>query len=117
MMYKLQNGELITPPTVWKGVAGYNNNLSRLMADGWKPLVTTGKGEEITYIEHADYIEEQHSKPKYDYRALRAAAYPELGDVVDAICKAYEGDDTELSAILAQRNIVKSTIKKVQDAD
>lgn len=117
MMYKLVDGKLVTPPTVWKGVAGYNNNLDRLMADGWKPLIVTGTGDEIVYIEHADHIEEKHSVPAFDYRVARAAAYPPLGDVIDAFCKAYEGDDTELQAILAQRNIVKATIKKVQDAD
>lgn len=117
MMYKLIDGKLVEAPVVWKGIVGYNKNLERLVADGWKPLITTGDGEEIMYIEHADYIEEQHNKPKYDYRALRAAAYPELGDVIDAICKAYEGDDTELRAIMVQRNIVKATIKKVPDAD
>lgn len=117
MMYKLENGKLVEAPAVWKGIVGYNKDLDHLVKDGWKPLIVTGKGEIVEYIEHADHIEEHHSVPPYDYRALRAAAYPELGDVIDAICKAYEGDDAELQAILAQRNIVKSTIKKVPDAD
>lgn len=117
MMYKLIAGKLVEAPTVYNGIVGYNKNLERLVADGWKPLIVTGDGSIVKYFERKDHIEEEHSNPPYDYRALRAAAYPELGDVVDAICKAYEGDDTELCAILAQRNIVKATIKKVQDAD
>lgn len=117
MMYKLQNGKLIEPPVVFKGIVGYNKNLERLNADGWKPKITTGEGECVEYIEHGDHIEEHHFNPPYDYRALRAAAYPSLGDMIDAICKAYEGDDTELKTLLAQRNIVKSTIKKTKDAD
>lgn len=116
-MYKLENGKLVEAPAVWKGIVGYNKDLDRLVADGWKPKVVKGEGEIVEYIEHADHIEERHSVPPYDYRALRRNAYPEIGDVIDAICKAYEGDDTELQAILAQRNVVKATIKKEQDAD
>ena len=117
MMYKLENGKLVEAPAVWKGIVGYNRDLDRLVADGWKPKVVKGEGEIVEYIEHGDHIEERHSVPPYDYRSLRAKAYPPLGDVIDAICKAYEGDDTELQAILAQRNIVKATIKKEPDAD
>lgn len=114
MMYKIEYGKLITPPVVWKGMIGYNNNLERLLADGWKPKVTTGEGDEIEYIEHNDYIEERHSTPEFDYRQARAAAYPSVGDMIDAFCKAYAGDDTELKNLMAQRDIVKSTIKKTE---
>ena len=117
MMYKLENGKLIEPPVVWKGIINYNKDLDRLVADGWMPLIVTGEGPIVGYIQRKDHIEEKHSEPPYDYRALRAAAYPSLGDMIDAICKAYEGDDTELQALMAQRNIVKQTIKKEKDAD
>lgn len=117
MMYKLENGKLVEAPAVWKGVVGYNKDLDHLVKDGWKPLIVTGKGEIVEYIEHADHIEEHHSVPPYDYRALRRNAYPELGDMIDAICKAYDGDADELLALMAQRNIVKATIKKEPDAD
>lgn len=117
MMYKIQNGKLIEAPKVWKGIIGYNNDLERLVADGWKPLIVTGDGEEISYIECKDHIEERHTKPVYDYRAARAAAYPSLGDMIDAICKAYDGDADELLELMAQRNVIKSTIKKVEDAN
>ena len=112
MMVKLEHGKLIKPQVVWKGIIGYNNDLERLLADGWKPLIVTGEGDEIAYIEHADHIEERHSTPPDDYRQAREAAYPSLGDMIDAICKAYDGDDTELRSLMAQRNIVKSNIKK-----
>lgn len=114
MMYKIEYGKLITPPVVWKGMIGYNNNLERLLADGWKPKITTGEGDEIEYIEHNDYIEERHSTPEFDYRQAREAAYPKLGDMIDAFCKAYAGDDTELKTLMAQRDVVKATIKKTE---
>lgn len=117
MMYKLENGKLVTAPAVWKGIVGYNKDLDRLVKDGWKPLIVTGDGEIVEYIEHADHIEERHSVPPYDYRALRRNAYPELGDMIDAICKAYDGDADELLALMAQRNVVKATIKKEPDVD
>lgn len=117
MMYKLEDGQLIEAPVIYNGIVGYNNNLAKLIEDGWKPLVITGKGDLVKYIEHKDNIEEQHMEPPYDYRALRAQAYPSLGDMIDAFCRAYEGDDTELQTLLAQRQIIKNTIKKVKDAD
>lgn len=114
MMYKLVDGKLVTPPAVWKGVIGYNNNLEKLLTDGWKPLIVKGEGEQIKYVERKDHIEEIHSVPAYDYRQARAAAYPSVGDMIDAICKAYDGDDTELKNLMAQRNIVKAQIKKTE---
>lgn len=117
MMYKLEKGKLVQAPSVWKGIVGYNKDLDRLVRDGWKPLIVSGDGEVIEYVEHKDHIEEKHSEPPYDYKALRRAAYPSLGDMIDAICKAYDGQPEELQALMAQRNIIKATIKKTQDAD
>lgn len=116
-MYKLENGKLVEAPAVWKGIVGYNKDLERLVRDGWKPLIVTGEGEIVKYIEHKDHIEEQHSEPPYDYREERRKLYPELGDMIDAICKAYDGDPEELKALMAQRNVVKSTIRKPENAD
>lgn len=117
MMYKLDHGRLTEAPDVWKGIVGYNKDLNRLDADGWKPLIVTGEGSVVEYVEHKDHIEERHSEPPYDYRELRRQAYPELGDMIDAICKAYDGYPDELMALMAQRNVIKSTIKKEKDAD
>lgn len=117
MMYKLENGKLIEAPVVYKGIIGYNKDLERLVADGWKPLIVTGDGPNVELFERKDHIEERHSEPPYDYRALRRAAYPELGDMIDAFCKAYQGDDSELIALMAQRDIIKANIKKTKDAD
>ena len=117
MMYKLEKGKLVEAPAVWKGIVGYNKDLDRLVRDGWKPRIVTGDGEVIEYVEHKDHIEEKHSEPPYDYKALRRAAYPDLGDMVDAICKAYDGEPEELQALMAQRNIIKAKIKKTKDAD
>lgn len=117
MMYKLEHGKLVEAPAVYKGVVGYNKNLERLVADGWKPKIVTGEGVVVKYFERKDHIEEQHSIPPFDYRAAREAAYPSLGDMIDAICKAYDGDADELQALMAQRNVIKATIKKPEDVD
>ena len=117
MMYKLESGKLVSAPAVWKGIVGYNKDLERLVKDGWKPLIKTGEGSIVKYIEHKDHIEEQHSEPPYDNKELRRQAYPEIGDMIDAFCKAYDGDDTELQILLAKRKVVKDTIKKVKDGD
>ena len=111
-MYKIENGKLISPPKVWKGIIGYDKDLELLVKDGWKPLIETGEGELSEYIEHKDHIERRCYIPPYDYRKEREAAYPLLGDVIDALLKAYEGDDKELQAIITQRQIIKKNIKK-----
>ena len=116
-MYKIANGQLITPPVVWNGIMNYDKDDARLIKDGWKPLQITGDGEVINYIEHSQFIEEQHSQPMYNYKELRRQAYPELGDMIDAICKAYQGDDMELQILIKQREAVKNTIKKTQNAN
>lgn len=117
MMYKLEHGKLIEAPAVYKGIIGYNKDLERLAADGWKPKIVTGEGVIVKYYERKDHIEEEHSNPPYDYKALRRAAYPDMGDMIDAICKAYDGDSDELLALMAKRKIVKDTIKKIPDAN
>lgn len=116
-MYKLQDNKLVEAPAVWKGIIGYNKDLQRLVADGWKPVIQKGSGSIVRYIEHKDHIEENHSEPQYDYKELRRQAYPDLGDMIDAICKAYDGEPDELLALMAQRNVIKSTIRKTPDAD
>lgn len=115
MMYKLVNGKLVTPPTVWKGRVGYCNDINALLADGWKPLQETGEGSAFRYIERPDFIEKVYYKEEKDYRARRAEAYPELGDVIDALLKAYQGDAAELEAIIAKREAVKRSIGKEND--
>ena len=115
MMYKLVNGSLITPPVVWNGIIGYDKDTARLIADGWKPLQESGEGSEFRYIEHPKFIEKAYYKPEKDYRARRAAAYPELGDVIDALLKAYQGEPAELEVIIAKRDAVKKSIRKTDD--
>lgn len=112
MLYKLVNGTLQTPPTVWNGVVGYDKDERRQVKDGWKPLLETGDGAAFKYIEHTNHIEKQWYDPMDDYRAARRKVYPELGDVIDAILKAYQGDSTELDTIIKQREAVKKSIKK-----
>lgn len=114
MMYKLEDGILVKAPTVWKGIVGYDKDLQRLVKDGWKPLIKTGEGDLVEYIEHEDHIEMRSYEPPFDYRAERAKQYPELGDVVDALIKAYKGDPAELETIITQRDIVKKNVKKPQ---
>jgi len=115
MMYKLQNGQLITPPKVLKGIIGYDRNWEQLAKDGWKPLIETGDGECSEYIEQKDHIELRHFERPYDYREARAAEYPPLGDVIDALLKAYEGDDKSLKVIITQRALIKKAHPKVQN--
>lgn len=113
-MYKIENGKLITPPRVWKGFVGYDKDLVKLTQDGWKPLIETGAGELFKYIDKKDCIEKNYYKKPFNYKEERAKLYPSLGDVVDALIKAYQGDSKELDVIITQRQIIKNSIKKPQ---
>ena len=75
-------------------------------------MIETGEGEQVEFVEHKDHIEKRHFNPPYDYRAEREKLYQSLGDMIDAICKAYDGDSEELLTLMAQRNLIKDTIKK-----
>ena len=111
MMAKLVDDCLIFPPRVHNGIVGYDRDRARLLQDGWKPVRVEGDGLEVRYEETATEIKEIHFTKPEDYRELRRAAYPELGDVIDALLKAYDGDDAELQIIIAQRKIIKDTIR------
>lgn len=114
-LYKLINGHLNEAPAMFRGIMGYNNNIEEMAKDGYKPVIESGEGSAFEYIDHVDYIEKRFYAPKFDYRKARREAYPEIGDMIDAICKAYDGDADELLALMAQRNIVKNTIKKPEN--
>lgn len=115
-MYKLQGGKLISPPRVWKGFVGYDRNLELLVKDGWKPLIEVGSGELVKYEEKKDHIEKVYYSAPYDYKKCREDAYNAsgitAGNVIDALLKAYEGNDEELKTIIIQRQIIKKNIKK-----
>lgn len=115
MMYKLVNGQLVTPPAVHKGIIGFNNDLGALVADGWKPLVEEGEGNLFEYKETKDCIVKHWFNPPYDYRAEREKLYPPVGDVIDAILKAYQGDTEELELIISARQLIKNKIKKPEN--
>lgn len=114
-LYKLVNGELSEAPVMYRGIIGYNKNMEEMAKDGYKPVVETGEGSEFQYIDHKDHIEKRFYVPKFDYKKARREAYPEIGDMIDAICKAYDGDPEELQELMAQRALIKQTIKKPEN--
>lgn len=111
-LYRLVNGELIEAPTFFRGIMGYNVNLEEMTKDGYKPVIEKGEGEAVKYLEHQDHIEKIYYTPEFDYKEARRKAYPDIGDMIDAICKAYDGEPEELQELMAQRAMVKNTIKK-----
>ncbi|MCQ2574555.1 MAG: hypothetical protein MJ156_00420 [Alphaproteobacteria bacterium] len=113
-MYKLINGNLVEAPVFFRGIMGYNVNIEEMSKDGYKPVIEVGEGEAFRYNERKDHIEKIYYTPEFDYREARRKAYPEIGDMIDAICKAYDGEPEELQELMAQRALVKSTIKKTK---
>lgn len=115
MLYKLVNGELSEAPEIFRGIINYNRDLLEMQKDGWKPLIETGNGESFEYIDHNDHIEKRYYTKPFDYRQARREAYPEIGDMIDAICKAYDGEPDELMELIAKRKLIKQTIKKPEN--
>lgn len=54
----------------------------------------------------------EYSKDKRDYKLKRLSEYPKLGDMIDAFCKAEQGNNTELKTLMAKREEIKSKYPK-----
>lgn len=109
------NNDLVEAPCMFRGIVGYNHNMEEMAKDGYKPLIEEGQGSCFEYIERADHIVKRWYEPAYDYRAERAKLYPSVGDMIDAFCKAYNNEPEELQELMAQRDIIKQTIKKPEN--
>lgn len=58
------------------------------------------------------YSPSEEMKRKLSYKELRKYEYPEIGEVIDALCKANEGDDKELKEIMNKRKEIKAKYPK-----
>ena len=55
---------------------------------------------------------EELLRDKRTYAQKRAEEYPSLGDMIDAFCKAKQGDETELNELMALRQAIKTKYPK-----
>jgi hypothetical protein len=70
-------------------------------------------GLEQERAENPTAFEEQDDRPVPNgYKELRAAEYPALGDMIDALVKAEQGDKAELDALISARAAVKAKYPK-----
>jgi len=71
------------------------------------------KVSDVPVTVSSDYIEvTRETDPTVDYQAARAYHYPQIGDQLDALHWAREGDDTTLKAVDENIKTVKSKIPK-----
>ncbi len=92
--------------------------------DNYIVAISEIKQEDMVYIDDNDkelqdyrnhqnqYSYEEIQKRTLDYKQLRAIHYPSIGDMIDAFCKAKNGDDSELNKLLKLREEIKNTYKK-----
>ena len=83
------------------------------------PFSVGESGETLTYFERQLKIQqeqqslrEQQRNRLYEYHEIRKRKYPTLGDQLDALYWARQGDDTHLQRIDQQIGNIKSTFPK-----
>ena len=82
----------------------------------WKSLMNAQQnGQQIVPDENGAPVL-QDIPDNRTYAEKRAAEYPALGDMIDAFCKAKAGDETELMALMAERDAIKAKYPKPEAA-
>lgn len=81
--YPIENAECQVEESVWRQHC--NNNDNKIVNGQFVP----------NHIDTRSYAEKRKSE------------YPAVGDMIDALCKAKLGDETELMTLIAQRQEIK----------
>lgn len=97
---------------ILKKIASFNPGLSAFASVSEVPFEVGESGEVQTAAEEAAArVTENNSRP-VTYAELRANAYPALGDQLDALYWARQGDDTAQQAIDEAISAVKAAYPK-----
>ncbi|MDD4556509.1 MAG: hypothetical protein PHE89_04185 [Alphaproteobacteria bacterium] len=112
-----ENGEIETPPTNKDNILNYNLDKKALKKDGYLELITQeppndGKKYRTMYEEKEGKIHQLFIEEIELYNELRAKEYPAIGDIVDAICKALDGDRSEFDELNSLRLSIKQKYSK-----
>ncbi len=74
-----------------------NENSGQVYAGDMQTGDRTATAEEIAAF----------TKDKRTYAQKRQEEYPSIGDMIDALCKAKAGNDSELTALMTVRDSIK----------
>lgn len=115
---KLINDTQIEMAPLNKGaILNYNLNLELLRQDGFKEVIENSYPNDnkkyiIKYRAENNKIIQFFEEIIPSYETQRKSEYPELGDMIDAFCKAENGEKEELNRLLAKRNEIKNKYPK-----
>ncbi|MDR2412894.1 MAG: hypothetical protein LBD50_01635 [Rickettsiales bacterium] len=113
MFYKIISKTKIEPaPRIQGAIINFHKMPEEhLNGKGYFRLVedeSCGLDDAKEYYQSGNVIKARVKKnAKYDYRAKRAAEYPPVSDIMDALLKSMDGDDEELSTIIRRRRETK----------
>lgn len=105
------------PPQNKGNTLNYASNSDLLIRDGYLPLIEIEKPDdeqlyEKNYYKEDNCIYEKWNLVSSNYAQKRENEYPNLGDVVDAICKWIDGDKTNYEYIQSLRLNIKEKYPK-----
>lgn len=115
-----ENGGIETPPINKDNILNYYLDKKALKKDGYLELIPQeppddGKKYRAAYEEIDGKIYQVFIEEVEPYAELRAKEYPDIGDMVDAICKALAGNPTEFEELNALRLSIKQKYPKPTD--
>ena len=109
---------IIYPPKNYNGISNYHLATEMLLQDGYLKLKETKQPgsnyfpkyeiKDNTILQTWEKIEET----PLTYAELRSLEYPSVGDMIDAICKKFDGDSTEYDKLQEQRLKIKEKYPK-----
>jgi hypothetical protein len=90
--------------------------IGQVFTKDYPPEAAIWCNENRAYIEKDgnNFVIKKCPVVQLSYKEKRGAEYPELGAVIDAICKAMDGDDAEYKQIQAGRLAIKAKYPKVE---
>ena len=112
-----ESGEIKIPPVNKGNILNYNLNEELLREDGYLELITNSKPNDeknykSAYEERDGKIYQVFTEEIETYSELRIKEYPSVNDVIDAVCKALDGDRTEFDELQAYRMAIKQKYPK-----
>lgn len=113
----INENEIEYAPKNKANIINYNQNIEAMIKDGFMKIIKANvplndNEYNAKYRIEDNQIIESFEEITPNYIQLRKTEYPELGDMIDAFCKAESGEKEELNYLLNKRKQIKSKYPK-----
>lgn len=114
---KLNNGIIICASKNKGAISNYYLNEENLLNDGYLPIIEKEYPQDGNrYLQVNQIIDGKivinWQKIELSYQELRELEYPNIGDMIDAICKKLDGDSEEYNKLQTLRLEIKDKYQK-----